>query len=104
MGASTTQIVGFYVSMIRALRLIDSSDLLLNFVAAPVRLYLRDRKDTVRCVVSALTEKGRSSELHGELRRGGSLEYGPDEDDEDGGEGRRATGSRYGTHGRTRSR
>jgi anaphase-promoting complex subunit 2 len=64
----------------------DSSDLLLNFVAAPVRLYLKGRKDTVRCVVSALTE-GKGSELHGELRKGGSLEYGPDEDDEDGGPG-----------------
>lgn len=85
-GASTTQIVGFYVSMIRALRVMDSSDLLLNFVAAPVRLYLKGRKDTVRCVVSALTE-GKGSELHGELRKGGSLEYGPDEDDEDGGPG-----------------
>jgi len=86
MGASTTQIVTFYVSMIRALRVVDSSDLLLNFVAAPVRRYLRDRKDTVRCVVAALTE-GKGSELHGELRKGGSLEYGPDEDDEDAGPG-----------------
>lgn len=86
MGASTAQIVGFYVSMIRTLRVLDNSDLLLNFIAAPVRLYLRDRKDTVRCVVSALTE-GKGSELHGELRKGGSLEYGPDEDDEDAGPG-----------------
>lgn len=82
-GASTTQIVGFYVSMIRALRVMDSSDLLLNYVAAPVRSYLVGRKDTVRCVVSALTE-GKGSELHGELKRGGSLEYGADDDDEDG--------------------
>lgn len=86
MGASTTQIVSFYVSMIRALRVMDSSDLLLNYVAAPVRLYLTERKDTVRCVVSALME-GKGSELHGELRKGGSLEYGPDEDDEEAGPG-----------------
>ena len=81
-GASTGQIVSFYVSMIRALRVMDSSDLLLNYVAAPVRAYLVGRKDTVRCVVSALTE-GKGSELHGELKRGGSLEYGADDDDED---------------------
>lgn len=42
--------------MIRALRVLDSSDLLLNFVAAPVRAYLMGRKDTVRCVVSSLTQ------------------------------------------------
>ena len=53
-----------YVSMIRALRVLDSSDLLLNFIAAPVREYLIGRKDTVRCVVSALT-KNRDSDLHG---------------------------------------
>ena len=52
------------MSMIRALRVLDSSDLLLNFIAAPVREYLTQRKDTVRCVVSALT-KNKDSELHG---------------------------------------
>jgi len=86
MGASTSQILDIYVSMIRALRVMDSSDLLLNYVAAPVRRYLTGRKDTVRCIVSALIE-GKGSELHGELRKGGSLEYGPDEDDEDAGPG-----------------
>lgn len=32
----------------------DPSDLLLNFIAAPVRAYLKGRKDTVQCVVSSL--------------------------------------------------
>eukprot|EP01038_Epipyxis_sp_PR26KG_P010296 gene10296-13841_t len=86
MGASTSQILDFYVSMIKALRVIDSSDLLLNYVAEPIRIYLKSRKDTIRCVVSSLTE-GKESELHTELRRGGSLEYGVDEDDEEGGPG-----------------
>ena len=63
-GASTSQILEMYVSMIRALRVLDPSDLLLNFIAAPVREYLIGRKDTVRCVVSSLT-KNRDSELHG---------------------------------------
>ena len=35
-----------------------------------------------RCIVSSLTEKS-DDLLHGELRKGGSLEYGVDEDDED---------------------
>ena len=85
-GASTSQILDFYVLTIRALRVLDSSDLLLNYVAAPIRATLRNRKDTVRSIVSSLTES-KDSELHGELRRGGSLEYGVDEDDEDEGPG-----------------
>lgn len=76
-GASTSQIIDMYVAMIRALRVLDSSDLVLNYVAAPVRTYLMGRRDTVRCVVASLTE-GKDSDLHGELRRGGSLEYGMD--------------------------
>ena len=85
-GASTGQIIDMYIGMIRTLRIIDSSDLLLNYVAAPVRTYLRGRKDTVRCVVVTLLQ-GKSGELHLEMRRGRSLEYGPDEDDEDCGAG-----------------
>jgi anaphase-promoting complex subunit 2 len=85
-GAATSQILDIYVLMIRSLRVLDPSDLLLNFVAAPVRAYLMLRKDTVRSIVSSLTE-GKDSELHGELRKGGSLEYGADEDDEDDGPG-----------------
>jgi anaphase-promoting complex subunit 2 len=85
-GASTSQILDMYVSMIKTLRVVDGSDHLLTFVTLPVRAYLLTRKDTVRCVVQALLE-GKGSDLHGELRRGRSLEYGPDEDDEDAGAG-----------------
>ena len=69
-GAATSQILLMYVSMIRALRVLDSSDLLLNYVAAPIREYLMRRRDTVRCIVSSLTAKG-DELLHGELRKGG---------------------------------
>ena len=34
--------------MIKALRVLDPSDLLLNHVAGPVRRYLKQRKDAVR--------------------------------------------------------
>lgn len=87
MGATTSQILDFYVSMIKALRVIDPSDLLLHYVAEPVRKYLKSRKDAVRCIISSLIEGG-DSDLHHELRRGGgSLEYGVDEDDEEAGPG-----------------
>ncbi len=94
MGASTAQILDYYVSMIKALRVVDPSDALLHFVAAPVRQYLKGRQDAVRCIVSSLIESSNSSsgqapsELHAELRQGGSsLEFGADEDDEEGGPG-----------------
>jgi anaphase-promoting complex subunit 2 len=86
LGATTSQILDFYISMIKSLRVIDPTDALLNFVAIPVRTYLQNRSDTIRCIISSLTET-KDSDLHGELRHGGSLAYGLDEDDEDIGHG-----------------
>ncbi|RYG64928.1 hypothetical protein EON64_12980 [archaeon] len=51
LGASTSQILDFYVSLLKALRLLDSSDGLLHYVAQPLRQYLRSaRTDTVWCM------------------------------------------------------
>lgn len=86
MGASTSQILDMYILMIKALRILDASDLLLNFVAKPIREYLISRKDTVRCIVSSLTEC-EDSNLHGELKKGGLVAYKADEDDEENGPG-----------------
>lgn len=65
-GASTNQILEMYIAMIRALRVLDPSDLVLNFIAAPVRTYLMGRRDTVRCIVSSFT-KNKDSDLHGKF-------------------------------------
>ena len=81
-GASTNQILDMYISVVRAFRVLDPSDLLLNYVAQPIREYLKSRKDTVRCVVSSLAQ-GKESDLHNELRQGSSLEFGQDEDHEE---------------------
>lgn len=75
LGASTSQILDFYVSMIKSLRLIDPSDILLNYVAIPIRNYLKLRKDTIRCIISSLT-KSKDSELYDELKQGSSLIFG----------------------------
>ena len=69
--------------MIRSLRLLDPSDLFLNFVTEPVRKYLLNRKDTIRKIITSLIDTN-NSELHDELRKGGSLEYGANSDDEEG--------------------
>ena len=82
LGASTSDIIDVYVKMIRSFRLLDPSNLLLNFVAKPIRKYLVGRKDTIRCIVSSLTE-GDDDNLHSELRAGGSLEYGAGNDSDD---------------------
>ena len=88
-GASTKDILQQYILLIRTLRILDPSDVFLNYSADPVQKYLLRRKDTVRCIVASLTDTSDSSdsELHAELRKGGSLEYGADSDDEDGGPG-----------------
>lgn len=86
-GASTSQILDYYISMVKALRTLDPAGLLLDFAAAPVRQYLKGRKDTVRCIVSSLTLDSGASDLHSELRQGGSLAYGVDEEDEEEGPG-----------------
>ena len=83
-GASTAQILDMYISMVRCLRVLDPSDIFLNFVTQPIRQYLLKRKDTIRRIVSSLTDSSKESELHGELKKGGSLEYGADSDDEEG--------------------
>lgn len=68
-GVNTTDILTAYVSTIRALRHLDPSGVILETVTKPVRSYLRNREDTVRSVVSSLTEDGAGSELAEELAK-----------------------------------
>lgn len=86
MGASTSQILDVYILIIKALRILDSSDLLLNFVARPIRQYLLSRKDTVRCIIVSLTDNS-DSNLYTELKKGLPLSnYALDEEEEEIGE------------------
>ncbi|GAB4822840.1 hypothetical protein N2152v2_009886 [Parachlorella kessleri] len=57
-GAATTDILTQYVSTIKALQHIDPSGVILSAVAGPIRRYLRERKDTIRCIVTMLTDDG----------------------------------------------
>ncbi|KAL4703261.1 hypothetical protein ACJJTC_009236 [Scirpophaga incertulas] len=68
-GVNTTDILTAYVSTIRALRHLDPSGVILETVTKPVRSYLRNREDTVRSVVSSLTEDGAGNELAEELTK-----------------------------------
>eukprot|EP00929_Paragymnodinium_shiwhaense_P007001 TRINITY_DN110959_c0_g1_i1.p1 TRINITY_DN110959_c0_g1~~TRINITY_DN110959_c0_g1_i1.p1 ORF type:complete len:1117 (+),score=226.83 TRINITY_DN110959_c0_g1_i1:194-3544(+) len=54
-GAPTSIVIEAYIKTIKAMRLVDPRGLLLEAVSSPIRAYLRGRKDTVRCIVTALT-------------------------------------------------
>ena len=53
-GASTTEILQVYISIIRAFTILDSKGVLLDRVARPIRRYLRERDNTVTIVVGGL--------------------------------------------------
>ena len=53
-GASTSEILQVYISIIRAFTALDPKGVLLDRVARPIRRYLRERDDTVTLVVGGL--------------------------------------------------
>lgn len=55
-GASTNDILHQYVSTIKALRTIDPAGVFLEAVGEPISEYLRGRKDTIKCIVTMLTD------------------------------------------------
>lgn len=57
-GVDTQDILTAYVAAIKTIRHLDGSGVLLETVTEPVKEYLRSRVDTVRCVVTSLTEEG----------------------------------------------
>nr|CAD7441533.1 unnamed protein product [Timema bartmani] len=67
-GVNTPDVLTAYVAAVKTLRQLDPTGVLLDTVTQPVRKYLRNRHDTVRCVVTALTDEG-PSELADELVR-----------------------------------
>ncbi|CAH8300618.1 unnamed protein product [Eruca vesicaria subsp. sativa] len=71
-GASTNDILHQYVSTIKALRAIDPAGVFLEAVAEPIRDYLRGRKDTVKCIVTMLTD-GSEGNANGSRNPGDSL-------------------------------
>ncbi len=64
-GASTTDIIDMYTKMIKAFHILDPTQMVIDFVAMPVRKYLVKRHDTIRCIVNSLMQ---GQELHAELK------------------------------------
>ncbi|KAM7342596.1 anaphase promoting complex subunit morula isoform 2-T4 [Cochliomyia hominivorax] len=71
-GVNTMDILTGYVAAIKAIRYLDSSGVILETVTAPIKEYLRKRTDTVRCVVTSLTEEG-PTDLSEELAKGDAI-------------------------------
>lgn len=71
-GVNTYDILTAYISAIKALRALDPSGLILQLVTEPVRRYLKSRDDTVKCIVTALTDEENNSELNREMIRTGA--------------------------------
>ncbi|KAL7299423.1 hypothetical protein TKK_0007666 [Trichogramma kaykai] len=68
-GVSTPDILTTYISAIKALRQLDPTCTLLEIITDPVKLYLRGREDTVRCVVSGLLNESNANNLANEIMR-----------------------------------
>ncbi|RWR99581.1 anaphase-promoting complex subunit 2-like protein, partial [Leptotrombidium deliense] len=64
-GVATNDILTAYIQAIKSLRILDSSGVILQLVCDPVKKYLKSREDTVRCIITALTDE--NSELIPEL-------------------------------------
>jgi anaphase-promoting complex subunit 2 len=64
-GAHTKDVIQVYVKTIKAMKLADPRGVWLERVTDPIKEYLKKRKDTVRCIVLALTEDYELFDLQG---------------------------------------
>jgi hypothetical protein len=55
-GVATENILDGYINAIKVLQKIDANGILLMAVTLPIKIYLRSRPDTIRCVVKMLTQ------------------------------------------------
>ena len=71
-GAPTSDIIDTYRLLIRATRELDPSGVVLAAVSGPLKEYLRERKDTIRCVVRMLmgSDEAGADDETGELAGG----------------------------------
>ncbi len=79
-GADTQDILTQYIHTIKALRVVDPSGTCIQAVGEPVRVYLRGREDTVRCIVSGMTEEGGSTGIFQELTSAPPIDPSMEED------------------------
>jgi len=59
--AATSDVIHQYTCTIKALSQLDATGLILGAVTQPIKTYLRGRRDTIRCIISLLTENSSDS-------------------------------------------
>lgn len=69
-GAETKDVITQYISTIRSLRILDPPGVLLHKIAEPIRKHLRERPDTIKCIVGLLVE---GEDLNDENEAGGLI-------------------------------
>ncbi|KAF2077863.1 hypothetical protein CYY_000825 [Polysphondylium violaceum] len=71
-GANTNDIITQYISTIASMKIIDSTGVVLEAVGRPIRTYLAQREDTIRCIVTSFTDE--ESEIYQEFSNIDSLD------------------------------
>eukprot|EP01132_Coremiostelium_polycephalum_P002821 gene2821-3506_t len=66
-GANTSDIITQYISTIQSIKIIDPSGIVMDSVGQPIKSYLVQREDTIRCIVESFTDE--SNEIYQELCR-----------------------------------
>jgi len=56
-GATTSDILATYVHAIHSLRIVDPAGNVLSYISKPVRKYLQNRSDTIRCIIYGITNE-----------------------------------------------
>lgn len=64
-GAKTSDIVHQYISLIKSMQILDSSGLLLEQISDPIKKYLRDREDTIKCIIQIIVDDNNNDLLEG---------------------------------------
>ncbi|ORX50309.1 hypothetical protein BCR36DRAFT_58206 [Piromyces finnis] len=64
-GAKTSDIVQQYISLIKCMQILDPSGLLLEQVSDPIKKYLRDREDTIKCIIQIIVDDNNNDLLEG---------------------------------------
>lgn len=56
-GVTTSDILATYVHAIHSLRIADPDGNVLSYISKPVRKYLQNRSDTIRCIIHGITNE-----------------------------------------------
>lgn len=82
-GASTADIIKHFNLVVRMLGDIDSSGFLLERISEPYRMYLRDRQDTMKCIVTLLTDANDGPSMLEEFSESCTRQAAPEQTGED---------------------